>query len=98
MGFHKRIVINPPAVGDEFKGFGSNSQRITRIGLLGSSYSPFDPSTGCQVKKKFNQQAFDVILGGVADAFEVSKEVQNQSSCHRRHLVAATLVLGLDCR
>lgn len=111
-GIPNNLVITPPAVGDQYKGLGSNPDRVTSVGALPSAYKTFDPSSGGQVidnmkmslpagrlddrrsllgkmdrirrdvdvsgtldgADQFSQQAFDVIVGGISDAFDLSKE------------------------
>ena len=111
-GIPRNTVIAPPAVGDEFKSLGRNSQRVSSTGTLPAAYKVFDPSAGGQIidnmklnvpqgrmddrqsllgkldrirreadaagtiggADRFQQQAFDVIVGGVSEAFDISKE------------------------
>jgi uncharacterized protein (DUF1501 family) len=111
-GIPMNTVLAPPAAGDQYKGLGAQTSRVTSIGTLPKAYQAFDPSSGGQIVEnmklrlaqdrlddrrnllsgldrikreadsngslegadKFQQQAFDVILGGVSDAFNLSKE------------------------
>ena len=111
-GIPSNIIIAPPAVGEEYKNFGRNPERVAGVGTLSPAYKVFDPSSGGQIMKnmqvnlpqgrmddrqsllgqidnikremdsaggltgadRFQQQAYDVILGGVSEAFDVNKE------------------------
>lgn len=111
-GIPSNVVISPPCVGDEYKQFGRNTQRVASTGSLSPAYKVFDPSSGGQIMSnmklnlpqgrmddrqsllgqldkikreadasgrlegadRFQQQAYDVIIGGVSDAFDVSQE------------------------
>ena len=111
-GMPTNALLNPAAVGDEYKKLYTNTGRIGDVGSLGKAYQAFDPSAGGEVKQnmelrierdrlddrrslmrsldrlkqqaeasdvqasydRFNQQAFDVILGGAAKAFDLSEE------------------------
>jgi hypothetical protein len=111
-GIPTSAVIQPGAVGDQYKKLGANATRITGTGTLPKSFKPFDPSAGGDIVNnmelkiderrlddrrslltgldgfkrqldsagglagadKFQQQAFDVILGGISDAFDISQE------------------------
>ncbi len=105
-------VLTPPSVGDQYKGLGAQTSRVTDIGTLPSAYKPFDPSAGGEILQnmklripenrlgdrrsllnrldlykrqveradllggadEFQQQAFDVIVGGISQAFDLSEE------------------------
>lgn len=105
-------IVQPGAVGDQYRNLGAQIGRITALGDLPSSYAPFDPSAGGDIVKnmelkisetrlddrrglltsldslkrkvdssdvlngtdEFQQQAFDVILGGMSDAFDLKNE------------------------
>jgi len=111
-GIPRNTVISPPCVGEEYKQFGRNVQRVSSAGSLPPAYKVFDPSSGGQILNnmklnlpqgrmddrqsllgqldkikrnvdasgrlegadRFQEQAYDVIIGGVSDAFDVSKE------------------------
>jgi uncharacterized protein (DUF1501 family) len=111
-GMPTNCVIQPAAVGDQYKMLGAQIQRITELGNLPTSYKPFDPSSGGEIVEnmklkipqnrlddrrlllerlddfkrqvdgtgvldgtdQFQQQAYDVILGGISGAFNLSKE------------------------
>ena len=111
-GMPFNAVLTPPAVGDEYKGLGAQTSRVTGTGTLSSSLAPFDPSAGGEVVQnmrltlqehrlddrramltrldslrrrldasdtlsgasEFQQQAFDVIVGGIDAAFDLSLE------------------------
>ena len=105
-------VVQPGAVGDQYRNLGAQISRITAVGDLPSSYAPFDPSAGGDIVKnmelkisetrlddrrgllsnldslkrkvdssdvldgtdEFQRQAFDVILGGMSEAFDLKNE------------------------
>ena len=111
-GIPNNTVLTPPAAGEQYKGLGAQTGRVTSIGTLPKAFAAFDPSSGGQIVEnmklrldqtrlddrrnlltsldrikreadtggllegadKFQQQAFDVILGGVSEAFDLSKE------------------------
>ncbi|MEQ8790152.1 MAG: DUF1501 domain-containing protein [Pirellulaceae bacterium] len=111
-GIPMNTVLTPPAAGEQYKGLGAQTSRVTSVGTLPKAFAAFDPSSGGQIVEnmklrlaqdrlddrrnllsgldrikreadsngslegadKFQQQAFDVILGGVSDAFNLSKE------------------------
>jgi uncharacterized protein (DUF1501 family) len=111
-GMPRNVIINPDAIGDQYKGLYKQVDRIGYVGDLGNSYAPFDPAGGGEIKanmtlrlprERFDdrrslldeldtlrrrlehndvlqsadsvqRQAFDVILGGVAEAFDLSRE------------------------
>ncbi|MCA9081225.1 MAG: DUF1501 domain-containing protein, partial [Planctomycetaceae bacterium] len=105
-------VLPPKALGEKFAKLGGQTDRVTDIGTLPSSYRPFDPSAGSEVVRNmqlsiqeqrlddrrslltqldglrreaeasdllagsdaFQQQAFDVIVGGISEAFNLDQE------------------------
>ena len=105
-------IVQPGAVGDEYRKLGAQVSRITGLGDLSSQYAPFDPSAGGEIVRnmelkisgtrlddrrgllteldalkrnvdssgsingadQFQQQAFDVILGGIGEAFDLKNE------------------------
>lgn len=111
-GIPLNVVLQPGAIGEEYRPLGAQIERITSTGTLSSSFSPFDPSGGGAIvedmqlqlperrlgdrrallgqldrlKRRvertgvldsadtFQQQAFDVLMGGVSDAFDLSSE------------------------
>jgi uncharacterized protein (DUF1501 family) len=111
-GIPTNCLIQPGAVGDEYKKLGAAVDRITGLGNLPAFYKPFDPSSGGEIvdnmklnipqnrlddrrlllerlddfkrqvdgtgvlggADQFQQQAYDVILGGISDAFNLAKE------------------------
>ncbi len=111
-GIPTSTVITPPAVGEQYKGFGASPARVTHLGTLSDTYKPFDPSSGGQIvdnmklrmsgdrlgdrrsllrqfdqlrhrldgtgvldgANEFQQQAFDVLVGGISDAFDITRE------------------------
>ncbi|QDU97217.1 DUF1501 domain-containing protein [Lignipirellula cremea] len=111
-GIPSNTVLPPPAAGEQFKGLGAQTSRVTGIGALPAAYKAFDPSSGGEIVRnmelrlgedrlddrrnllsqldrikrqadaggllagadKFQEQAFEVILGGVGEAFNLAEE------------------------
>jgi len=109
-GLPNNCVVVPATCGEKYAKLNNKVDRITSVGNLSKTFSPFDPSKGGEIlndmelrlpKGRFDnrrgllsriddlkrstenslssasslhQKAFDVILGGVTDAFDLSKE------------------------